>query len=205
MLMEQFAARDAASQRCANVRTDGTVVRHTVSLVRATNGLLSISSDMDTPPDASQHRVDDGHASLLDVSARITADMHSQRERTGAPAVSAADIAAAALDELDDALDDLERLKAEQRAEAVDDDEASLASPTADASSAVASLSLESPEIAAAAAVTSTGQPAASAAVKEARTHAIAAPKQAGAASYDSTMTDFAAELAVEEAEKATR
>jgi hypothetical protein len=73
MLMEQFAARDAASQRCANVRTDGTVVRHTVSLVRATNGLLSISSDMDTPRDASQHRVDDGHASLLDASARIAA------------------------------------------------------------------------------------------------------------------------------------
>ena len=44
--------------------------------------------------DSAAARPDEGGA----TAARIAADMHSQRMRTGAPAVSAADIAAAALD-----------------------------------------------------------------------------------------------------------
>ena len=97
MLMEQFAARGAATQRCTNVRSDGTLIKHTVSLVRAQGGLLAISSDMDTPP-VEASRAHDGHADLLDVSARIATAMHAERERRGAPAVTAADVAAAALD-----------------------------------------------------------------------------------------------------------
>ena len=97
LLMEQFKARGAATQRCANARSDGTVVKHTLSLVRTKDGLLAISTDMDTPEDVKLAK-QDGHPQLLDISARIAADMHSQRMRTGAPAVSAADIAAAALD-----------------------------------------------------------------------------------------------------------
>ena len=96
-LMEQFEARGAATQRCTNTRTDGTLVNHTLSLVRAQGGLLAISTDMDLEEDLElQHH--DGHASILDVSAKISADMHFQRMRTGAPAVTSADIAAAALD-----------------------------------------------------------------------------------------------------------
>ena len=89
--------RGAATQRCANARSDGTVVKHTLSLVRTKDGLLAISTDMDTPEDVKLAK-QDGHPQLLDISARIAADMHSQRMRTGAAAVSAADIAAAALD-----------------------------------------------------------------------------------------------------------
>ena len=35
MLMEQFEARGAASQRCTNVRSDGTLIKHTVCLLEA--------------------------------------------------------------------------------------------------------------------------------------------------------------------------
>ena len=42
----QFFARGSAMQRCTNARTDGTLVKHTVSLMRAQGGLLAISSDM---------------------------------------------------------------------------------------------------------------------------------------------------------------
>jgi len=97
MLMEQFEARGAASQRCTNVRSDGTLIKHTVSLVRAQGGLLAISTDMDST-EWEAERQSDGHPSLLDVSVNLTASMNAQRERRGAPAVTAADVAAAALD-----------------------------------------------------------------------------------------------------------
>ena len=97
LLMEQFAARGAATQRCTNVRSDGTLIKHTVSLVRAQGGLLAISTDMDGPDDI-KVREGDGHATLLDVSAKIASSMHAERERAGGFAVSPADIAAAALD-----------------------------------------------------------------------------------------------------------
>lgn len=97
MLMEQFAARGAATQRCKNMRSDGVLVEHTVSLVRAQGGLLAISTDMSQPEDDSG-RQNDGHATLLDVSASLASSMHADRERRGAPGVTAADIAAASLD-----------------------------------------------------------------------------------------------------------
>lgn len=97
LLMQQFAARNCATQRCTNMRADGTLVTHTVSLMRTQGGLLAVSSDMDVPEDLAA-RKSDGHSSLLDVSARIAADAHASRERRGLPAVDAVDVAAAALD-----------------------------------------------------------------------------------------------------------
>ena len=96
-LMAQFAQRGAATQRCCNPRSDGTIVGHTLSLMRVQQGLLAISSDMDVEPDLNALR-NDGHAPLLDVSAAIAADVHFDRERTGKPAVTSLDVAQAALD-----------------------------------------------------------------------------------------------------------
>lgn len=97
MLMEQYASRGAATQRCINTKRDGALVKHTVSLVRSQGGLLAISTDMDPPLD-DVLRATDEHPSLLDTSVRLTATMHAKRERRGAGTVSALDVAAAALD-----------------------------------------------------------------------------------------------------------
>jgi len=209
-LMQQFAMRGVASQRCANNRrVDGTVVRHTVSLVRAPGGLLAISSEMDIPaqpPLVLQHH--DGHASQLDISARIASEMHANHERSGAPAVRAADIAAASLDEMKQASD-----QADEREADLTHDEASSAASASKVESGRPSLS--SPSLSsrplACASIGSppdslTSKPPMLSAIREQlsgrRANAAKPSSAEGSGSHDSTMTSFAAEFASAEVQE---